>query len=90
MTDAASGDGAMTNEVRLNLGGKSIRLSIPEAADCILLSIEGHELRCQPHEVVALGQALVFIVSCVSPEYASTVLNYDPASEVQSGGRKLM
>lgn len=80
----------VTNAVELDLGGKAVRLWIPEAADCVMLDIEGHELRCDAREIVSFGQAIVFISSCVSPKYAASVLNFDPSSEVQTRGRRMM
>ena len=77
------------NAVHLDLGGKAVRLWIPAAADCVIIEFEGHRFECRPQEVISLGQALIFVVSCLSSEYATQVLDYDPSESVNHRRRMM-
>lgn len=74
----------------LHIGKDVIKMSLPEKEDHVILDVNGQEIVCEAKDIIALGQAFIFILACVSPDYASQVLRFDP-SEIESqtkGGRQ--
>jgi hypothetical protein len=65
------------DSVQLHVGGHFFKLTIPPDRDGILMQIDDHEMKCQPREIIALGQAFTFICAAADPDYAAQVLKFD-------------
>ena len=76
------------NGLMLHIGKDAIKMEVAPEEESIVLSVNDQKIPCKAADVIALGRAFVFILACVSPDYASRVLKFDPSEiESKTGGR---
>lgn len=65
--------------LQLQIGPSRICFSATSSGDAALMEVSDHRILLSPRDLLALGEAVAFVLACISPASAQALMSYDPS-----------